>query len=111
MKTLQDLLDQGVSGRSVLVRCDLNVPLDEGTITDAGRIEASAPTLRRLAEAGARVIVTAHLGRPKGASDPALSLAPVAARLGAVLGREVILADDVVGPSARARSAALTDGE
>ncbi len=111
MKTLQDLLDQGVSGRRVLVRCDLNVPLDEGIITDAGRIEASAPTLRCLADAGARVIVTAHLGRPKGASDPALSLALVAARLGAALGRKVILADDVVGPSAQARSAALTDGE
>lgn len=111
MKTLQDLLDAGVSGRTVLVRSDLNVPLDDGTITDAGRIDASAPTLRALVDAGARVIVTAHLGRPKGESDPALSLAPVAARLGVILGREVLMAEDVVGPSAQARSAALTDGK
>jgi len=111
VKTLQDLLDAGVSGRTVLVRSDLNVPLDDGTITDAGRIDASAPTLRALVDAGARVIVTAHLGRPKGESDPALSLAPVAARLGVILGREVLMAEDVVGPSAQARSAALTDGK
>jgi phosphoglycerate kinase len=111
VKTLQDLLDKGVSGRTVLVRCDLNVPLDDGTITDAGRIEASAPTVRSRSEAGARVIVAAHLGRPKGAPDPALSLAPVAAKLGEILDREVQLSDDVAGPSAQALSAALADGE
>ncbi|WP_277601694.1 phosphoglycerate kinase [Rhodococcus sp. X156] len=111
MQTLQDLLDAGVAGRTVLVRSDLNVPLEDGTITDAGRIEASAPTLTTLAEAGARVIVTAHLGRPKGEPDPALSLGPVAARLGDALGRPVALADDVVGPSARRLAADLADGD
>jgi len=111
VKTLQDLLDDGVSGRTVLVRSDLNVPFEDGTITDAGRIDASASTLRALTDAGARVVVAAHLGRPTGEPDPALSLAPVAARLGEVLGRELLMAEDVVGPSAQARSAALKDGE
>jgi len=111
VKTLRDLLDEGVSGRTVLVRSDLNVPIEDGAITDAGRIEASAPTLRALADAGARVIVAAHLGRPKGAPDRTLSLAPVAATLGEVLGRTVELSEDVVGPSARSRSAALHNGE
>ncbi|HVT20267.1 MAG TPA: phosphoglycerate kinase [Mycobacteriales bacterium] len=78
-----------LAGKRVLVRADLNVPLDAGQITDDGRIRASVPTLRRLLEAGARVVVTAHLGRPKGAPDPAYSLAPVARRLGELLGREV----------------------
>ncbi|MGV0795307.1 phosphoglycerate kinase, partial [Mycolicibacterium sp. XJ1819] len=75
IKSLDDLLAEGVSGRGVLVRSDLNVPLDDGDITDPGRITASVPTLRALADAGAKVIVTAHLGRPKGAPDPKLSLA------------------------------------
>ncbi|MGZ4533300.1 MAG: phosphoglycerate kinase, partial [Mycobacteriaceae bacterium] len=99
MKTLQDLLEEGVAGRTVLVRSDLNVPLEGGTITDAGRIEASAPTLRALSDAGARVIVAAHLGRPKGEADSALSLAPVAVKLREFLGREVTMAEDVVGTS------------
>ncbi|WP_064076842.1 phosphoglycerate kinase [Prescottella equi] len=111
VKTLQDLLDEGVEGRTVLVRSDLNVPLDNGTITDPGRIIASAPTISALAEAGAKVIVMAHLGRPKGEFDPALSLAPVAAKLGEVLGRNVQLAGDVVGQDALARSEGLTDGD
>ncbi|SDC89948.1 phosphoglycerate kinase [Rhodococcus tukisamuensis] len=111
VKTLKDLLDAGVAGRTVLVRSDLNVPLDNGTITDAGRIVASAPTIGALAEAGAKVIVMAHLGRPKGEPDPALSLAPVAAKLGEVLGRNVQLAGDVVGQDALARSEGLTDGD
>ncbi|MGZ4517103.1 MAG: phosphoglycerate kinase [Mycobacteriaceae bacterium] len=111
MKTLQDLLEEGVAGRTVLVRSDLNVPLEGGTITDAGRIEASAPTLRALSDAGARVIVAAHLGRPKGEADSALSLAPVAVKLREFLGREVTMAEDVVGTSARAGSSALTDGD
>jgi phosphoglycerate kinase len=109
--TLQELLDAGVAGRGVLVRSDLNVPLDNGDITDAGRIVASVPTIKALAEAGAKVIVAAHLGRPKGAPDPALSLAPVAARLGTELGRNVQLAGDVVGQDALARSEGLTDGD
>lgn len=111
IETLEDLLAEGVEGRGVLVRSDLNVPLDNGEITDPGRIIASVPTLRALVEAGAKVIVTAHLGRPKGAPDPALSLAPVATRLSAELGRNVQLAGDVVGQDALARSEGLTDGD
>ncbi|GAA4680006.1 phosphoglycerate kinase [Pseudonocardia yuanmonensis] len=91
MKTLEDLVAEGVSGRAVLVRSDLNVPLDGETITDDGRIRASVPTLSTLADAGARVLVTAHLGRPKGGADPKYSLAPVAKRLGELLGKEVPL--------------------
>ncbi|OBJ61592.1 phosphoglycerate kinase [Mycobacterium sp. 1423905.2] len=109
--TLEDLLSDGVSGRGVLVRCDLNVPLDDGKITDPGRITASVPTLRALVEAGAKVVVTAHLGRPKDGPDPKLSLAPVAAALGEQLGRHVQLAGDVVGGDALARSEGLTDGD
>jgi phosphoglycerate kinase len=110
--TLDDLLAQGVSGRGVLVRSDLNVPLDgEGNITDPGRITASVPTLNALAEAGAKVVVTAHLGRPDGAPDPKYSLKPVAAALGEELGRHVQLAGDVVGPDALARAEGLTDGD
>lgn len=112
IKSLDDLLAEGVSGRGVLVRSDLNVPLDDdGNITDAGRITASVPTLRALADAGAKVIVTAHLGRPKGAPDAKLSLAPVAAALGEQLGRHVQLAGDVVGTDALARAEGLTDGD
>jgi phosphoglycerate kinase len=108
---LDDLLAQGVSGRGVLVRSDLNVPLDDGRITDPGRIIASVPTLRALADAGAKVIVTAHLGRPKGGPDPKFSLKPVAEALGEKLGRHVQLAGDVVGPDALARAEGLTDGD
>ncbi|GGF41759.1 phosphoglycerate kinase [Williamsia phyllosphaerae] len=111
LASLKDLLDTGVSGRIVLVRSDLNVPLDGETITDAGRIIASAPTIAALADAGASVIVTAHLGRPKGEPDPKFSLAPVAARLGEELGRNVQLASDVVGTDALARAEGLTDGD
>lgn len=109
--TLKDLLDEGVSGRGVLVRSDFNVPLDGSTITDPGRIIASLPTLKALIDAGAKVIVTAHLGRPKGEPDPKYSLAPVAERLGEELGRNVQLAGDVVGPDALARAEGLTDGD
>ncbi len=110
MRTLDDLLVGGLSGRTVLVRTDLNVPLDGARITDDGRIRASLPTLRALTGAGARVVVTAHLGRPKGVPDPAYSLAPVATRLGELLGAPVVAATDVVGDSARAAVAGLTDG-
>ncbi|WP_113964334.1 phosphoglycerate kinase [Mycobacterium shimoidei] len=112
IKSVDDLLAQGVSGRGVLVRSDLNVPLDDaGTITDSGRITASVPTLKALADAGAKVVVTAHLGRPKGGPDPKLSLAPVAAALGEQLGQHVALAGDVVGSDALARAEGLTDGD
>jgi phosphoglycerate kinase len=113
MRSLDDLLAEGVSGRRVLLRADLNVPLDKQTraITDDGRIRASLPTLQALREAGARVIVAAHLGRPKGAPDPQFSLAPVAARLGELLGAPVPLASDVAGDDARAKAAALGDGD
>jgi phosphoglycerate kinase len=110
--TLDDLVAEGVSGRGVLVRSDLNVPLDDdGHITDPGRITASVPTLKTLSDAGAKVVVTAHLGRPKGGPDPKYSLKPVAAALGEQLGRHVQLAADVVGPDALARAEGLTDGD
>ncbi|MFE9847649.1 phosphoglycerate kinase [Streptomyces sp. NPDC005576] len=111
MKTIDELLAAGVEGKRVFVRADLNVPLDGTTITDDGRIRAVQPTVAKLAEAGARVIVASHLGRPKGASDPAFSLAPAAARLGELLGTEVAFATDTVGESATATVAALTDGQ
>lgn len=112
IKTLEDLLQEGVSGRGVLVRSDLNVPLDDdGNIADAGRITASVPTLRALSDAGAKVVVTAHLGRPKGTPDPKFSLAPVATALSEQLGRHVQLAGDVVGTDALARAEGLTDGD
>ena len=112
INSLSDLLAEGVEGWGVLVRSDLNVPLDDnGTITDPGRIIASVPTLKALAEAGAKVVVTAHLGRPKGEPDPKFSLAPVAAALSEQLGRHVQLAGDVVGTDALARAEGLTDGD
>src|SRR4051812_41886123 len=88
MRSVDDL---AVEGRRVLVRCDLNIPLDGGTITDDGRIRASLPTLRSLLDRGASVVACSHLGRPKGRPDPKYSLAPVAARLGELLGRDVPL--------------------
>lgn len=111
MKTLDDLLAEGVEGRRVLVRADLNVPLDGKTITDDGRIRAVLPTVRALSEAGARVIVVSHLGRPKGAPDPKYSLEPVAARLGELLDRPVAFATDTVGESAKSVTASLAAGD
>jgi len=112
VSTLAELLADGVEGRGVLVRSDLNVPLDDdGQITDPGRIIASVPTLKALSDAGAKVVVTAHLGRPKGGPEPKFSLAPVAAALGEQLGRHVQLAGDVVGSDALARAEGLTDGD
>jgi phosphoglycerate kinase len=102
--------DLQVKGKRVLVRSDLNVPLDGGAITDDGRIRASLPLIRSLAEQGAKVVVTAHLGRPKGVPDPKLSLAPVATRLQELLGRPVRLARDVVGPDAQSSVAELREG-
>ncbi len=112
MKTIDDLTHQlgGLRGKRVLVRSDLNVPLDGTTITDDGRVRASAPTIARLADAGARVLVVAHLGRPKGAPEDAYSLAPVVGRLAELLGRPVAFATDTVGESARATVEGLADG-
>ncbi|MEU8309910.1 phosphoglycerate kinase [Actinomadura sp. NPDC048955] len=107
MRTIDDL---DVAGRRVLLRADLNVPLQEGRITDDGRIRASLPTIEALRARGAKVIVCAHLGRPKGQVKPELSLAPVAARLGELLGAPVAFATDVVGDSARAAAGGLADG-
>lgn len=111
VSTLKDLLEAGVEGRKILVRCDLNVPLDGATITDAGRITASLPTLNALLDAGAALVITAHLGRPEGTPDPKFSLAPVAEKLSDELGRYVQLAGDVVGSDARERANGLTDGD
>jgi phosphoglycerate kinase len=105
------LAPPGVRGQRVFVRADLNVPLRDGRVADASRIEATLPTLRKLLAAGARVIVASHLGRPNGKRDPAFSLRPVAARLANLLGRGVAFADDCVGPVAREAVAELRDGE
>lgn len=109
MKTIDDLGD--LRGKRVLVRSDLNVPLDGTTITDDGRIRASVPTISRLSGAGARVIVVAHLGRPKGAPEERYSLRPVAGRMSELLGRPVAFATDTVGDSARGVVAGLADGD
>ncbi len=100
-----------VAGRRVLLRADLNAPLEDGRVTDDLRLEAALPTLRSLLDRGARVVLCSHLGRPGGEVVPSLSLAPVGARLSELLGREVPVAGDVVGEDARARVAALQDGE
>jgi phosphoglycerate kinase len=112
MKTIDDLLGEGqVPGKRVFVRADLNVPLDGTTITDDGRIRAVLPTIAKLADAGAKVIVASHLGRPKGAPDPQFSLAPAATRLAELLGKGVAFATDTVGDSARETVASLADGQ
>ena len=107
-KTVRDIDPRG---KRVLVRCDFNVPLDGAAITDEKRIVEALPTIRYLKEAGARVILCSHLGRPKGKADPKYSLAPVAARLGELLGCPVPLAADVTGESARSLADSLRDGE
>jgi len=109
VKTISDLGD--LHGKRVMVRSDLNVPLDGTTITDDGRIRASVPTIRSLADAGAQVIVIAHLGRPDGAPNPAFSLEPVADRLGELIDGRVFFARDTVGEDARNVLAGLGDGE
>jgi phosphoglycerate kinase len=111
--TVDQLADQlgGLAGKRVLVRSDLNVPLDGSTITDDGRVRASVPTIRQLCEQGAKVVVMSHLGRPKGEPDPKYSLAPVARRLGELLGKEVAHASDTVGESAREAVTAMADGD
>ncbi|MEP7035390.1 MAG: phosphoglycerate kinase, partial [Actinomycetota bacterium] len=115
MKTAADLISAGeIRGKRVLVRSDLNVPMDldgDGTITDDGRVRASLPTIKALTEAGARVVVCAHLGRPKGAPEARYSLAPVARRLEELLGQTVSFATDTVGESARSVVDGLADGQ
>ncbi|WP_237222809.1 phosphoglycerate kinase [Rothia nasimurium] len=110
-KTLAELIDGGVAGRRVLVRSDLNVPLKDGVVTDDGRVRASLPVLKKLTEAGARVIVTAHLGRPKGKVDPQYSIKPAAERLAELADFPVVIATDLVGEDAKAKAEALKDGE
>lgn len=111
VRTIDNLIDDGVEGRHVLVRADLNVPLADGEITDPGRIDASVPTLRRLIDAGACVIVSAHLGRPKGEPNPDFSLAPVAEALAERLDQWVPLAANVTGEDAHERANGLNDGD
>ena len=110
MRTIADLGD--LWGKKVLLRSDLNVPLDKsGNITDDGRVRASVPTIKKLTDQGARVIIVAHLGRPKGAPDPQYSLAPVATRLSELLGQPVAFATDTVGESAHKVVDSLQDGQ
>ncbi|MDR2252636.1 MAG: phosphoglycerate kinase [Bifidobacteriaceae bacterium] len=109
IKTIDSLGD--LRGKRVLVRADLNVPLDGQRITDDGRVRASVPTIARLAGAGARVVVMAHLGRPKGAPEARYSLQPVATRLAELLGQPVAFAGDTVGPLAAARVAEAAEGD
>jgi phosphoglycerate kinase len=111
MPPLPSSRDLAVGGRTVLLRCDFNVPIKDGVIADDGRIRASLPTLRDLLDRGATVVVLAHLGRPKGERKPELSLAPIAVRLGELLGKKVQFASDTVGESAREVVSALAKGE
>ncbi len=108
VRTLSEL---DPSGQRVFVRADLNVPIRDGRITDDLRVQSSVPTLRRLLDGGAAVVVASHLGRPKGEPDPASSMVPVGRRLSELLGAEVIVADDVVGVDARAKAAELQPGQ
>lgn len=107
-KTVEDI---DVNGKKVLVRCDFNVPLDNGTITDDKRIVASLPTIKYLLDHNAAVILCSHLGRPKGEFKPEFSLKPVAQRLSQLLGKDVIMASDVIGQDAVSKAKALKPGE
>ncbi|MZD03494.1 phosphoglycerate kinase [Streptomyces sp. SID5785] len=111
MKTIEELLAGGVDGKRVFVRADLNVPLADGLITDDGRIRAVLPTVKALADAGAKVIVASHLGRPKGAPDPQFSLLPAAERLAELLGKPVAFAQDTVGAAAHEAVDGLEPGQ
>ena len=107
-KTIEDI---EVSGKKVLVRCDFNVPLKDGVITSDKRIVEALPTIKYLLSKGAKVILCSHMGKPKGQVNPKYSLAPVAAKLTELLGKEVKLAADIVGEDAKAKAAALAEGE
>lgn len=107
-KSVEDI---DVSGKRVLVRCDFNVPMKDGVITDDKRIVGALPTIQYLMDHGAKTVLCSHMGRPKGEVNPKYSLAPVAKRLSELLGKEVILASDVIGPDAKGKAAALKEGE
>ena len=109
MKTLSDLGD--LTGKRVLLRCDFNVPMDNGAISDDGRIRAALPTIKKLLELGASVLICSHLGRPEGQTNSEFSLAPVAARLGELLGQEVVFASDTIGSQAKNVAGALSAGD
>jgi phosphoglycerate kinase len=108
---MTQLADLDVAGKRVFLRCDLNVPLKEGTITDDGRIRASLPTIQALLDKGARLVIAAHLGRPKGEAKPELSLAPIAVRLAELVGKKVTFAGAITGASVREAAEALVPGE
>ena len=109
MKTLSDLGD--LTGKRVLLRCDFNVPMDNGAISDDGRIRAALPTIKKLLELGASVLICSHLGRPEGQTKSEFSLAPVAAKLGELLGQEVVFASDTIGSQAKNVAGALSAGD
>ena len=108
---MTQLADLDVAGKRVFLRCDLNVPLKEGSITDDGRIRASLPTINALLDKGARLVIAAHLGRPKGEAKPELSLAPIAQRLGELVGKKVTFAGAVTGASVTQAAESLAPGE
>ena len=108
---MADLATMDVAGKRVFLRCDLNVPLKEGVIKDDGRIKASLPTIQLLLGKGASLVIAAHLGRPKGEAKPELSLAPVAKRLGELLGQEIIFPGEVLGTQVSAAATALQPGQ
>jgi phosphoglycerate kinase len=107
---LRTLKGQSFAGKKVILRCDLNVPLKDGQITDDGRIRASLPTIKHLVDQGAGVLICSHLGRPEGSPDSKYSLAPVAERLEELLGQPVVFAQDTVGPKAKAAASLLSAG-
>ena len=108
---MTQLADLNVAGKRVFLRCDLNVPLKEGAITDDGRIRASLPTINALLDKGARLVIAAHLGRPKGEAKPELSLAPIAQRLGELVGKKVTFAGAITGAAVTQAAESLAPGE
>jgi phosphoglycerate kinase len=109
LRTLSNLGD--LAGKRVLLRCDFNVPMENGTIADDGRIRAALPTIQKLLELGASVLICSHLGRPEGMINKEFTLAPVAARLGELLGQKIVFANDTVGEEAKAVADALAPGD
>jgi phosphoglycerate kinase len=108
---MPDFASLELVGKRVFLRCDLNVPLKNGVITDDGRIKASLPTIKALLDKGASIVIAAHLGRPKGEAKPELSLAPVALRLGELLGKEIIFPGEVIGSEVTKSAQNLKAGE
>ena len=111
MYNKKSITDIDVKGKKVLARCDFNVPMQDGVITDVKRITGAMPTIKYLSEHGAKVILCSHMGRPKGEFNMKYSLAPVAAKISEYLGKPVIMASDVIGEDAKAKAAALKDGD